>query len=290
MTNLPHEAWHEVAYEKLMKLRFYRLNHPEKSEAEIAEELGFGSAEAMYIQLQNWGWPEWAVYKDLPQQPRAARRAQNTSEAIRLPPANRASELFKEALEDLTQAVEQQSEREEYLQSERFVAFDRWTNPEFEEERSRLNELAASQSEGFFLSVTRERSQLLGGTSYPPEPLPTLVAVYALMGKPLRPLIEALHPAPSQADLREAEERVIGKKGLQDRARQLATLIRGGDVRKGRPPGELTPQEHGAAFWIDLYVRLGHSDEQIQEKLRSYGYHLSVEEIARIRNLRPNVP
>ena len=63
MNSLPEPASgaeRRQALEALGMLAFLRLDRS-YSEDEVAQKLGFGSVEAMRIQLKRWGVPEWML-------------------------------------------------------------------------------------------------------------------------------------------------------------------------------------------------------------------------------------
>jgi hypothetical protein len=70
------------------------------SEDQIAEKLGLGSADAMHIQLSNWGLPDWLARGDATEAKyyekstgKRKRRATRTGEALELPLAANAVTL-----------------------------------------------------------------------------------------------------------------------------------------------------------------------------------------------------
>ncbi len=122
--------------------------------------------------------------------------------------------------------------------------------------------------------VVREESVSIevpaGGSKTPPAPLPALIAAYALSGEELESLVGKLHPALEDAD-KEALDNALAdaQERLQLAAAQLARLVRGGEVKKGAPPGELPWVEMWAAKQIREGRRRGQTDDQILDFLRA---------------------
>jgi hypothetical protein len=132
----------------------------------------------------------------------------------------------------------------------------------------------------------------------PPEPLTTLIGVYALAGGQIEPLLEALYPGePSREVLKEVRKCIEGKKrpdkkdGLKTLARQLAilVLVRGGKL-EGAPPPALSSVEHDAACYITQLREEGHSDWEIRRRLSNHrkpdGSKRTDEDISRLGNMR----
>ncbi len=111
-------------------------------------------------------------------------------------------------------------------------------------------------------------------------------------------LLEALHPDSSNAGSKTWEEirqyvegsRAGGDKrdGLKVLARQLATWVRGSEVRPGRPPG-LSAADHGVACFITHHRKHGLTDEEITRKLshrkKEDGTNYSVKDITELGEL-----
>ena len=142
-----------------------------------------------------------------------------------------------------------------------------------------------------------------GGVSRTPSYfLTTLIATYALAGRPLTapgplgaptlpPLIESLHPDPESANM----EKVYAKEDeLLKVAGHLATLIRGGVVERGTSIEEVSREEHFSAWLIRGLEEGGvSSDEEIHERVKkkfpSFAW-LTPNEIDRIRRERLEPP
>lgn len=113
-------------------------------------------------------------------------------------------------------------------------------------------------------------------------------------------LLEVLYPGePSDDVLEEIRKCVEGKKkldkkdGLKTLARQLAVLVRGGDV-KGAPRPALSSVEHDAACRITRLREEGRSEVEIERRLsnhtRADGSKLTKADIHRLGRLRLRYP
>jgi len=281
-----------------------------QTEEEIAEKLEFGSPEAMYRQLQNWGLPAWLVGGDSPKEdpgtkPKIARRARKGGgEVVELPPAADAGPLFRKVLERLLGQVDRLPQRVEHLQDGRFIV-ERDTSGDFgevfgtlrredyaEEEWRKFMEQRGEDPAANFVGVPMTDYRAPGGASpAPPEPLATLVAVYAVAGGEPGPLLDVLYPDVRGADRREIEEQLAGiEERMKKEARRYATGARGGTVKTGPPPAGLTADEHSVAIYIKERRTEGATDDQIVKELRRHGpYHLPLritdEEVQRLGNL-----
>ena len=108
-----------------------------------------------------------------------------------------------------------------------------------------------------------------GASPWPPEPLTSLIALYALAEEPLKPLVEVLHPDLSRADLKRMEKYVEGKDGLRRRARQLAASVCGWELGRGRYPEEIDRERHNAALYVTRRTQEGASYEDILHELQA---------------------
>jgi hypothetical protein len=121
MVSLPTPDEQLVAFDRLIKLRWWRLNADESEEHIATRRLGFESAEHMYRQLKDWGWPDWAVYNEPPAPQQPKRQPRQSGPAKDLPLASGATELSREAIDVLTRAVENLPHITEVSQGGRFV-------------------------------------------------------------------------------------------------------------------------------------------------------------------------
>lgn len=246
-------------------------------EEEIAAKLQFGSIEAMHTQLTNWGLPDW-IAGDAPNSSKTdepKRRARITSEEpIELPPAYDALPLFHGALKKLDWAIGDLENRKEYLQNGRFVA----------QEDAGLGEWSEMGIEDATLTIP------LSGQRTPHEPLPTLIAVYALADEPLEPLSEKLNQNPKSADKEQIQALIEGGKGPKGHVRGLETVagliaraIRGGPVSSGRTIGEVSSRIQNGA-WYSCQLPGRQLDATIiSERLREAGF--TCDEISQIQQL-----
>src|ERR671921_488894 len=113
--------------ERYLQLYLLRRNH-EYSEDQIASTLGFGSPRALYQQLRADKHPVCPICGALPveeehcESPAAPRRKaqQGEGEAVDLPPAANATNLFRKALDRLLADVSGLQWRKEYFKDGRF--------------------------------------------------------------------------------------------------------------------------------------------------------------------------
>ncbi len=266
-----------------------------------AQTLGCSSARALYEKISADRHPicptcgKTYVGKDhcKPSGRRESRkfRPKSWNEATKLPPAEEAIDLLRWPLEHFGRELESLRGREEYLQNKRFVGEVR-------------------DGDG-----TRKA---LGAWQAPPEPLTTLVALYALWaGSANTPLmwrlLRRLHPSeqievreplgrgtsrsmrpdPDKIDMEELEKRV---RALRTAAVQVARMVRGREIREGRPTGDLAPRHHAVAEAVGEFTRQGLSDEEIAEEVnKRYAFGpfedaFTAEEIRWIRELGVNAP
>jgi hypothetical protein len=226
------------------------------TEDEVAGKAGYRGSGHMRQELELWGFPTWFIEGDAPPKPKAEQAGQPTPLARgtgpikELPPASNAMPLFREKLEALAQANEDLRYRKEKWQGGRF-------------HQSSLN--------------TRSKIWGLGGgTPAPQAPLPALIATYVLLDGEIDPLLDALYPGTPPADVVEKiRKRIEDKKsavtedGLKALARQLASLVRGGEVGKGRDRVEVPADDDNLACRITDGRDAGMSDQDIFDNLRN---------------------
>lgn len=256
------------------------------SEEETSEKLGFGSVEAMHLQLPQWGLPSWIVGEDTTQSAAPQRRPRGDGVPRDLPPAVAAIPLFEEAIGALQQAADNLGRTRDIYKDRRFISTSVYNDPTYfsrsvfsEEEWRRVCELFGHDpdSDGF-LDTDNTFWHPTGGSPYPPRPLVTLIAAYALSDGRMRELLRALHPAPAEADVESIDRLLHGTKrehgsdGLLRVAEQIAALVRGGQGKPGAPPPELSAREHNAACLITHRRRQGWADERILEELHPEGF------------------
>jgi hypothetical protein len=248
------------------------LSGTEPSEA-VLEGLNFGSVEAMRTQLRNWGAPDW-ITRGEPKDESKRKARQGTGERVELPPAKEAIPLFKAALDELREAIEQLEGRKEYFQDGRFVVETHVQGHVYESGEW-------VEFKGAFAG---------GGKQSPPEPLATLIAVYVLAGLPLEPLLSTLNREPEEVDLDQLDLNIEGKRtskghtpGLKSRARQVARLIRVGNLPSGANTGEFSADQHEAAWRSLRLEEQGLTSKEIEQKLRKEGFDR--QDVARLRKL-----
>jgi hypothetical protein len=260
------------------------------SEEEIAEMLDFGSVEAMHTQLGNWGLsgllPKRAEgFSQQPKHKKAMAGAQDAEMEVLHPVA--AAALFEEAVDALHRIIEDLDHYRlvrkngrfinTYVDNDSAVYFPRssFTPEQWKE----LCETYGhdSSSKGFTLPHAGIKDPT-GAGRYPPRPLVNLIAVYALLERDMRALLQVLHPNPSRADatrisgLLYKNKNDHGRDGLVRTAEQLAELVCGGGGRRGSPVGYLSAREQNVACSITQYRERGWSDEQIFEHYAPLGF------------------
>ena len=282
-------------------------------EEQAAQKLGFGSVEAMRIQLRNWGAPGWITHGEqaaekpkVPKPTSPRRQARSSGPAKELPPANNAAPLFREKLEMLLRETEELKHRKEKLQGGRFIQSSVYTDPILvsredlsAERRQYFNELYDLDPDAErFMHFGGATFSLGGGTPAPQAPLPALIAAYLLAGGEVGPLVEALHDDPPSAEWPKIEKRIEGRKGadnldgLKALAEQLARAIRGGTLGPGSPGADLSPDEINLAGRITERRAAKVPDQEIYEELRHLprSGELSRDEFRRLADLGLKFP
>lgn len=227
-------------------------------------------------------------------------------------PARRAERLFHDALKslsgyleaptttsdnpsnfmDLSFTYESRLESlEEWLQDGRFVSDEvSRTDPEeaYEIRREDFSEREGQElCEEHGINSAQESFHVgaeMGIFSYeaarfPADPIVALIGAYVLADKPLAPLLDVLHPDPEKADRQQLDILVNGsgegKKhvpGMWYKAQQVAQLVRGGEVRSGRPPEKLSDEDVMTARRIAELKQSGLGYEEIHQRLAARGY------------------
>lgn len=279
--------------------------------------VGEPSKIVMYAQLEDWGLPDWLVYPsggnepaELYKERKASdteeakkRRARGTGQIRDLPAARQAVNLFRQDLERLGHYLDELPRLKEQLQADRFVwslwigeEWDYYYRSEFCEKQWR--KLCATHGEDPSNEVIRvpiDPIKPQGAGPVPWEGLVTLIAIHAIMRRSTEnsvdDLVEVLHPDPSSVD----RAKLYKKRGIVDTlstyALRLARAVRGGNVRTGHLPGEVSYIDHWVAwFLITPLADDGYSDEQIHAWIKKHHPSLSnqypVDEVARLRQLR----
>jgi hypothetical protein len=292
----------ERALEALTVWGLLRLKGLEPDQ-DILERFGFGSVEAMRIQLGNWDVPDWVTLEEsaaekpkppLPEHKKSTTRLRHVGPRKDLPPAANATDLFKERLEALLASTELL----EYMNETLYGKYFGRTNVETVHIVNTLNadDDLDSDDETFWTTGVASLPGRVGPS--PSETLVILIGVYALAGGPMSLLLDALHPDPASVD---AETRakiqqfvVGGRRGKNTRdglivvARNLASLVRGGEVGPGRP-SERSEMDHAVASITTKYRKDGLTDEEITRKLayleKEDGTSYSVEDVTELGDL-----
>jgi hypothetical protein len=232
------------------------------AEDEVAEKAGYRGAGHMRQELELWGFPAWFVEGDTPPKPKVEQpdleprqkagaqnegnepKARTSGRVEKLPPARNAIPLFRGALEGLLRDNEELRYREETRQGRHYPYRLVSRKTPSDEEWANFAELFGLDS------VARERLYFGGGeikygTNHraPLSPLPELIGTYLLAGGEIEPLVEALHPKPSEANWSEIGRYIEGAKvpgrkldGIKSMAVRLTILIRGDENKRGQPP------------------------------------------------------
>jgi hypothetical protein len=275
----------------LRYLQFVTYHHrTELSDEEIARQLGFGSPKALYQRLISDGYPVCAECGATPvkgehcPQPRKRAAAKGEGGTVELPHASGAVELLERALERFRADITHLPRRREYLQDERFAVREEWTTG-FEVPRGKTPVMRRYTKEGtdpeswrrfceergedpeqdFFYEPLEAMIGPAGASPVLPQPLTRLIGTYALSGEPIEPLLEALHPAPEEIDVGRLGQAI---EELTEKAGQVATLVRGGKIRRGPRTEELDPLRHAMAAYIHRRNREGASYDRIAQELR----------------------
>src|SRR5215213_5152590 len=176
-------------------LRYLRLcaeRMHERTEDQIAHDLNFGSPAALYQKLNQDGFPVCPVCGETPAKPnhcknvgqRQRRAKRGTGQALELPPARRAEDLFRKAIRNVETGLINLNLRREFYIDERFDAFSgnpetsttfaRASLPPGEEGDVIWRELCTTSGhdpsvDSFVLTPVRTTTYL-GATQSPPEP------------------------------------------------------------------------------------------------------------------------
>jgi hypothetical protein len=265
------------------------LRRRDLPEEEIATKLQFGSVEAMHTQLANWGLvgllPKRTESSSQQPKPRRA-KAGSRDAGTELPRPVAATTLFEEVVDALHRIIEDLEHYRLVRKNGRFINTHFYNDPVYFPHSSftptQWKELCEvygqDPNSSGFMDANAETKDPTGGGKYPPRPLVNLIAAYALLGRDMRPLLQALHPDPSSVDgtrisaLLYKTKQAHGRDGLVRTAEQLAELVCGGDGRKGSPAGYLSAREQNIACSTTEYREQGWSDQQICEHYALLGF------------------
>jgi hypothetical protein len=289
-------------------VKFYGKRIQGRAEDQIARDLDFGSPVALYQKLSQDGFPVCPVCGETPARPnhcakikgRRQRRARRgTGQAIELPPAKGAENLFSKAISNMERDLLPLDSRKEVYRDERFETISDYPNASAslyrdtfppgeagdEEWRKLCEKYGQDPNVDSFFAENAPTYFSEGATKSPPSPLTELIALYVLANEPLATLLNALHPDPAEANQERLDQAV---EELRHKAGQLATLVRGGIIRRGPSTEELTPREQSAARFISDQLSKGTPEAEIREVLRGRGY--SQQEFTRLKNLKIEPP
>lgn len=278
-------------------------NEGNRSEEEIAQKLRFDNVEEMHNQLENWNIPAWlagdnkATLGSVGASDKTSdRKARNSGPAKNLPPASNATPLFRERLEALATGNEQLQFVRSRLQGKRFTETKVYPDPVhvhpghvpeelLQRDAPELKEKGANHSTGFLFNMGESKPA-------PQAPLPALVAAYVLAGGDMGALLDALYPGTPSAEVVEKVRKKIEDKkgpktedGLTAIAEQLAALVRGKELRKGRDPRDIPARDHSLACRITERREADFPDEAIRQELR-----LTKKEFRRLADLKMRWP
>jgi hypothetical protein len=285
---------------RFITLAYYLRENEGKSDDQVAEKLGFGSAEAMIRQFRNWDFPDWLVHSKPPGPDRPKRQPRKLGTPRELPPSRAAMELFRERIEVLGRAVEYLPKLVEGYQGGRFVGtfveripLGPSRDEVSEEEWEWLCKVLGPDTTGqgdWYPDLATPIEHPIDVSHVPPQPLVMLIAAYALAGGNMEALLKALHPNPSEVDAEKLSSLLHAKKsehsedGLFRKAEQLATFVRGGKTGRGAPPPGLSADEYVVACTITEFRERGWSEDRIHQTLAHLGY--TIEKIADLGSLR----
>jgi hypothetical protein len=201
---------------------------------------------------------------------------------VKLPPADTARDLFLDALEELKPYTYSLDMEEAWLLGDKsyitaWVDRDIYKVHRAECSKEEWEELCerhgANPKETDTLDVPTMESGPAGLNRTPPEELAALITAYVfspdgLKRRPLEPLLEALHPDPAAADMKQLRKKI---EELKKVAGHVAMIVRGGTVESGRPIVEVSHWDHFFAWHIQQLDPKGtSSDQEMLERLREW--------------------
>jgi hypothetical protein len=275
------EATRREAYEKIGLIWLGRSKGISE-EDQLAKMARFGGAEAMRRQLKTWGFtgllpPEKQEKPLKTKGPKSGQehKARSSGQPEEVPAASAAAGLFKEVLDQLRGQVELLEHLSLVYQGGYFTGAytfeDYW--PDF-------------STDGPLPSL-----HPTDASPYPPRELVALIAAYALVGRPIEPLLEVLYPKHSQADIKEIYKLLYQTKspktenGLLRTAQQFAAAVYGHKVERGTR-GESPADDELLAWYITERREAGIKDDEIFQEILSSGRGLSKKEYNRLANFR----
>ncbi len=204
--------------------------------------------------------------EDSQQEQPLERQARSTDdEPVELPSPKNATPLFENTLRFIEGEITYVADLKEILQGNRFVS-----------------EAAGSAEKG-----TAGRT-VSGGQWFPNPALTRLIGSclveYDCRWETVERLLKALHWNPAKVNRAKLDDFLHGRDGLMTRIRQIAFLIRGGEIKRGRKPNTISAWEHYIALAIGTRIEAGHSEEDVARSVQEK-HGLSPEEYSRLRDL-----
>jgi hypothetical protein len=215
-------------------------------EEQGAQELGFGSVEAMRAQLADWGAPDWMLTETHEYNTKAA-TARGGGKRRNVRPAADAASVFERTAQKLSVFVERLPLRREHRRGKRFVLTKAKPLLEGSEPGENVGYLEAPpdippNEDGVIrFTLAQAYRRVPGGAArYPDQELTAATTAALLTGTATTDqLIDLLQDNPTQEVRRQARKLWEGntyqtrRDSLQNKARQMAALIWGNPVDKG---------------------------------------------------------
>jgi hypothetical protein len=256
---------------------------------------GFSSEEGMREQFKRWGLPDWilpaggklneTIHKP-PDELTTPRQPQPSRESGRkLPPLSNAAALFRDTIDTLAAYLENLRYHQVILRDGRFVATDEipkeaemhpivyirseYTAERWEEICAQHNKDPESTNEVY---VYQDTSWSKGAAHYPPW-FETCLITAVLMRSPqyVERLLKEINPEPDRVPRDQIYKLLFGRRGKGDglypAARNLARLIRGAEVKRGRSHASVPQLRQAQAQAIKEGREKGLTDEKIKQML-----------------------
>jgi hypothetical protein len=214
-------------------------------------------------------------------------KARGSGPATDLPPAANAMSIFQRAIKELSVFVERLPSRKEHRQGERYVvsyAKPLLEAPEPGEDYGYLESPPdAEPDEHGTTSFTLDQAyrRVAGGASrHPDDGLTAAIAAALLTGTSTDELLDALHPNPTPEIRERARVLFEGdtvptrRDSLQNRAGQIAALIRGYPVGRGKRTNAASKEWQSAAWVAQEWHDYGYEDDEIARRLNDEAHLL----------------
>jgi hypothetical protein len=286
-------ATRQDAYQKVGSVYLARREGIE-SEDEVAHRAGFGSPDAMHQQLSAWGLAgllpphmEQSGKKAMPPETSPEHKARGSGATTDLPPAANATSIFQRTIEKLAVFVERLPLRKERRQGKRFVvtyAKPFLEAPEPGENYGYLESPPdAKPDEHGVVRYTLDQAyrRVPGEASrYPDEGLTAAIAAALLTGTSTDQLLDALHRRPTQEVREQARLLFEGntlstrRDSFQNKARQIAALIRGYPIGRGDRTNPASKEWHSAAWKAQEWKDYGSDNSEIARRLNEEDAYL----------------